>query len=182
MGSTKTRNVAKGSTAAQTLPEKTFIIDNGAYTMKAGYGRDASTENYEKTLSACEIIPNALAKTRGNGTVIGSQLSTLVTDWNEAMFRRPMEKGYIVNWEAQKAIWEHSFFDTKTVRTPNLLVANPEDTTLILTEAPNALPVLQKNTDEIVMEEWGFGGYVRCVGKKGIFNLNGCDPRCVCFV
>ena len=45
-------------------------------------------------------------------------------------------------------------------------IASPEETTLVLTEAPNALPVLQKNADEMVMEEWGFGGYLRCVGKR----------------
>ncbi|KAI5294562.1 Actin- protein 6, partial [Ascosphaera atra] len=52
----------------------------------------------------------------------------------------------------------------KTAKRPDLRVADPGDATLILTEAPNALPTLQKNTDEIVMEEWQFGGYARCIG------------------
>ena len=135
--------------------------------MKAGYApSSSSSDDDEKALSACAAIPNALVKTRGNRVFIGSQLSTHVTDWNEAVFRRPMEKGYIVNWEAQRAIWDHSFLDNKTTtKGPNVHIANPEDITLLLTEAPNALPVLQKNADEIVMEEWGFGGYARCVGK-----------------
>ena len=167
MGTTKPRT-SKNSPAisqAQQLPEKTFIIDNGAYTLKAGYAPDSALpEDENKLLSTCTTIPNAITKTRGNRVYLGSQLSTHVTDWNEAMFRRPMEKGYIVNWEAQRAIWEHSFFDAKTVRNKNLHVANPDETTLVLTEAPNALPALQRNADEIVMEEWGFGGYVRCVG------------------
>lgn len=172
MGTTKTHTPAKASpTVAQPLPEKTFIIDNGAYTMKAGYAPDSALpEDETKALSACTAIPNALAKTRGNRVFIGSQLSTHVTDWNEVMFRRPVEKGYIVNWEAQKAIWDHSFFDEKTARNKDLQVANPEETTLVLTEAPNALPALQKNADEIVMEEWGFGGYVRCIGKKTLLS------------
>jgi actin-related protein len=29
------------------------------------------------------------------------------------VFRRPVEKGYLVNWEAEKEIWEESFFDDK---------------------------------------------------------------------
>jgi actin-related protein 6 len=85
------------------------------------------------------------------------------------VFRRPVEKGYIVNWEAQKEIWENAFFDEKTARSKDLRIESPEDTTLVLTEAPNALPTLQKNADEIVMEEWGFGGYVRCVGERAGF-------------
>ncbi|GAB1199763.1 Actin-related protein 6 [Aspergillus pseudonomiae] len=165
MGTTKLRPSGKASVAkAQTLPERTFIIDNGAYTMKAGYAPDSITEDEIEALSVCSIIPNALAKTRDNRVYIGSQLNTHVTDWNELMFRRPVEKGYTVNWEAQKEIWEHSFFDEKTVRSKDLRIAKPEETTLVLTEAPNALPVLEKNADEIVMEEWGFGGYLRCVG------------------
>ena len=165
MGTTKPRPSGKVSIAnAQTLPERTFIIDNGAYTMKAGYAPDSITKDDTVALSACSVISNALAKTRDNRVYLGSQLSTHVTDWNELMFRRPVEKGYTVNWEAQKEIWEYSFFDEKTVRSKDLRIAKPEETTLVLTEAPNALPALQKNADEIVMEEWGFGGYLRCVG------------------
>lgn len=168
MGTTKPRPPAKSSNAeVRSFPEKTFIIDNGAYTMKAGYAPGfPPPEDEDSTLSSCSIIPNALAKTRGNRIYTGSQLNTQVTDWNEMMFRRPLEKGYIVNWEAQKEIWEHSFFDEKTARSKETRIASPEETTLVLTEAPNALPVLQKNADEMVMEEWGFGGYLRCVGKR----------------
>ncbi|KAH8430323.1 actin family protein [Aspergillus melleus] len=168
MGATKPRPPPRASIAkAQPLPDKTFIIDNGAYTMKAGYAPEFLPPDSESTASsACSAIPNALVKTRGNNVYIGAQLNSHVTDWNELMFRRPVEKGYIVNWEVQKEIWEHSFFDEKTARTKELRIANPEETTLLLTEAPNALPALQKNADEIVMEEWGFGGYLRTIGPS----------------
>lgn len=177
MGTTKARATAKQqptskaqpaqpAQSAQPLPEKTFIIDNGAYTMKAGYAPSfPPPDDPDKALAACVTIPNALAKTRDHRIFIASQLSTHISDWNEVTFRRPVEKGYIVNWEAQKEIWEHSFFDEKTARYKEARVPNPEETTLLLTEAPNALPALQKNADEIVMEEWGFGGYLRCVGE-----------------
>lgn len=134
--------------------------------MKAGYAADSLPSDSDTTASsACSVIPNTLVKTRGNNVYIGAQLNSHVTDWNELMFRRPVEKGYIVNWEVQKEIWEHSFFDDKTTRAKELRIANPEETTLLLTEAPNALPALQKNADEIVMEEWGFGGYLRTIGN-----------------
>ena len=171
MGTTKLRTSTKPTKDAP-LPDKTFIIDNGAYTMKSGYAPDTSTLQDEQTaLSACTSIPNAIAKTRGNRVYIGAQLSNQITDVNEMAFRRPVEKGYIVNWETQKEIWEHSFFDEKTVRNRDLRVADPEDTTLVLTEAPNALPVLQRNADEMVMEAWGFGGYLRCVGELDILSM-----------
>lgn len=148
---------------SRNLPDKTFILDNGAYMIKAGY---ASALPPSEAVSACSQIPNTLVKTRDNKIVIGTQLST-VNDWNEAMFRRPVEKGYIVNWEAQREIWDQSFFDGKaTARNKDLKIANPEDTTLVLTEAPNAISILQRHTDEMVMEEWGFGGYTRCLGME----------------
>ncbi|CAG8417604.1 unnamed protein product [Penicillium salamii] len=134
--------------ASRKIPEKTFIIDNGAYTMKAGY---ASAE--------CRSIPNAIVKTRDNDIVVGAELST-VANWNEAVFRRPMEKGYITSWETQREIWDRSFFDANA----EVKIEDPRDTTLILTEAPNAIPILKRNTDEMVMEEWGFGGYLKAIG------------------
>ncbi|PKY05894.1 actin family protein [Aspergillus campestris IBT 28561] len=167
MGTTKPRPSGRNSIAkAPSLPSKTFVIDNGAHTMKAGYAPDSvPSDDGSQLLSTCATIPNALTKTRNNRVYIGSQLHTHVKDWNELMFRRPVEKGYIVNWEAEKEIWEHSFFDEKTAR-KDLRIASPEETTLVLTEAPNALPILQKNADEIVMEEWGFGGYFRTIGPS----------------
>lgn len=181
MGTTKPRPSGRASVAkVQSLPDKTFVIDNGAYTLKAGYAPDSvPPDDQSKALSACSEIPNAIVKTRGNKIYVGSQLNTHVTDWNEMMFRRPVEKGYIVNWEAQKEIWEHSFFDEKTVRSKDLRITDPEDTTLLLTEAPNALPALQKNADEIVMEEWGFGGYLRCVGKDARWSSAVCLERVI---
>lgn len=173
MGTTKARASAKAAADSaespdaltRNIPPKTFIIDNGAYTMKAGYASDPS----EDALSSCTSIPNALVKTRDNRIVIGAQLTTNVSDWNEAMFRRPVEKGYLVNWEAEREIWEQSFFEEKvTTWNKNTRITSPEDTTLVLTEAPNAIPMLQRNTDEMVMEEWGFGGYVRCLGKEDL--------------
>lgn len=137
------------STAAS--PSRTLIVDNGAYTLKAGF----SSPSIEDPTPS--IIPNCLAR-QDKKVYIGSQLSTC-TDFSEMVFRRPVEKGYIVNWEAQKEIWEHEFFDEKAK-----LHCEPRETGLILTEAPNALPVLQSHCDQIVFEEFGFTRYLRCQG------------------
>lgn len=178
MGPTKTSRAAKTApAAAQSLPDRTFIIDNGAHTLKAGYAPTpaslTSTEdNISDSLAPCILVPNALTRVRDGQVYIGTQLDTHITDWNEAFFRRPVEKGFIVNWEAQRAIWDHSFFDEKTARRTELRCTDPVDTTLILTEAPNAMAALQKNADEIVMEEWGFGGYMRCVGRLSYLGIS----------
>lgn len=134
-------------------PPKTLVIDNGAYTMKAGFSTpDSATP-------APHVIPNCMARDREKKVYIGSQLDNC-KDFGEIVFRRPVEKGYLVNWEAEKEIWEHEFFEDKAP-----LKCDPKDTGLILTEAPNALPVLQTNCDQVVFEEFGFASYLRCPGK-----------------
>lgn len=38
---------------------------------------------------------------------------------------------------------------------------DPQDTNLILTEAPNTMVALQANSDQMVFEEYGFASYSR---------------------
>lgn len=134
-------------------PDRTLIIDNGAYTLKAGFS-SLTTDNPTPS-----IIPNCMARDREKKVYTGSQLSKC-RDFGEIVFRRPVDKGYLVNWEAQKEIWEHEFFDDKAP-----LHCDPRETGLILTEAPNTLPQLQMNCDQVVFEEFGFASYYRCTGR-----------------
>ncbi len=140
------------------------MLDNGGYSIKAGFA-PGQPENDEQALSRCESIPNAVVRTRDRKTCVAAQIDKDVTQWSEAVFRRPVEHGQLVGWEAQKEIWDHSFFDEKTAK-KELFVAQPGETTLVLTENPSAIPTLQKNADEIIMEEWGFGGYTRALGIR----------------
>ncbi|KAH8598895.1 actin family [Bisporella sp. PMI_857] len=134
--------------SASALPNKTLILDNGAYTIKAGFSSPSAT-------SEPKIIPNCIARDRDRKIYTGSDLEKC-KDFGEINFRRPVEKGYIVNWEAQKEIWEHEFFEDKSP-----LKCDPAETSLILTEAPNALPQLQMHCDQMVFEEFGFASYLR---------------------
>ena len=88
----------------QALSSRTLVVDNGAYTIKAGFaGQSPQPED-------CHLIPNCVARDRSKKVWIGSQLDHC-TDFGEVVFRRPVEKGYLVNWEAEKAVWDNSFFD-----------------------------------------------------------------------
>jgi actin-related protein 6 len=97
----------KGSKkSAVAAPQKTLVLDNGAYTIKAGIVPSAS-ENL--SYDDCRVIPNCIARsTRDKCSYVGSELDAC-KDFGELAFRRPVEKGFIVNWEAEKAIWEHEF-------------------------------------------------------------------------
>ena len=156
--------VTKGARAPAGLPAKSFVVDNGGYAIKAGFAPVNEQQKNEQTLSRCHVVSNSIVKTRDRKTYVASQMDKDVTQWSEAVFRRPVEHGQVVSWEAQKEIWEFSFLDESTAQ-KDMLISQPDETTLILGEHPNTLPTLQKNADEIIMEEWGFNGFMRTLGK-----------------
>ena len=94
--------------AERVLPDRSLIIDNGAYTLKTGFA--TSTPSLED----CLIVSNCLAKDRGKRVWVGGQVSKC-QDFGEISFRRPVEKGFLVNWEAEKAIWDNVFLDRSSV-------------------------------------------------------------------
>jgi len=147
-----------------TLAPRTLILDNGAHSIKAGFSSssDPATDD-------CHIIPNCIARSqRDKRTYIGQEL-THCADFGELQYRRPVEKGYVVNWESEKAIWERSLFDTNAP-----LQCDPHDTNLILTEAPNAPIALQRNADEMVFEEFEFASLWRTMAPA--LNAYGPSP------
>lgn len=80
--------------ASRALAPQTLVLDNGAYTMKAGFATpDASAHD-------CRIIPNCIARgregPRSHRVYVADQLDDC-KDFAEMAFRRPVEKGYIVS-------------------------------------------------------------------------------------
>ncbi|KAK3316599.1 actin family [Apodospora peruviana] len=134
-------------------PSKTLVLDNGGSTIKAGFV--AAGDNADKKP---RVIPNCLARDRHKKTYVASELDKC-KDFSEIDFRRPVEKGFIVNWEAQKEIWDREFFYDKALQK-----CDPASTRLVLAEQPNSLPALQSHCDQIVFEEFGFASYYRGVG------------------
>ncbi|ERT00539.1 hypothetical protein HMPREF1624_03912 [Sporothrix schenckii ATCC 58251] len=153
----------KGKPVAPPPPARTLVVDNGAYTIKAGFAEGASSD----AKATPYVIPNCISRDRQRRTYIGSELTTNCRDFGEAAFRRPVEKGYIVNWEAQRAIWAHEFGEAAEAG-GGRLQCDPSETRLLLTEQPNALPALQANCDQMVFEEFRFASYYR--GPASQFN------------
>lgn len=134
-------------------PTRTLVVDNGAHTLKAGFvTADAIDEP--------AVVPNCIARDRARKTYVASGLSKC-KDFGDISFRRPVDKGFIVNWEAQKEVWDHEFFANDAP-----LRCDPAETRLILTEQPNSIPALQTNCDQMIFEEFGFASYYRGIGRK----------------
>lgn len=134
-------------------PSRTLVLDNGAHTLKAGF---VTAESIDEP----RVIPNCIARDRTRKTYVASDLSKC-KDFGEVAYRRPVDKGYTVNWEAQKEIWDHEFFNRDAPQK-----CDPAETRLVLTEQPNALPALQTNCDQMVFEEFGFASYYRGLGMS----------------
>ena len=116
------------------LSERTLVVDNGAYTIKAGFATTSPRLDVD-----CHEIPNCISKSRDKKIWIGAQIEKC-KDFGEMSFRRPVEKGYMVNWEAEKEIWHDSFLDATAKLTVSLRWQCAREYRLIL---PSVIPTRQ---------------------------------------
>lgn len=163
----------RSTTHQRTILDKTLVVDNGGFSIKAGFA--SSTPS----LDDCHIVPNCFARERDKKAWVGSEIEAC-RDFGEMAFRRPVEKGYVVNWEAEKAIWDSTFLNPNSTLSVSewdclcecniyILMINqcdPHETNLVLTEAPNTTAALQSNCDQIVFEEYEFATYSRQIGQE----------------
>nr|POE78613.1 actin-like protein arp6 [Quercus suber] len=149
------------------LAPQTLVLDNGAHTIKAGLVAHATPA----TNPSCNVIPNCIARSqRDKLTYIGNELYSCA-DYGELAFRRPVEKGFVVNWEGEKTIWEKSFFETGASGVAEQdLRCDPHETNLLWTEAPNSPAALQRNADEMVFEEFEFASGYRVADNADGWN------------
>lgn len=86
------------------MTPRTLVADNGSYTIKAGFVSD------NPAYADCHLVPNCIARSRDRRSLVGTQIESC-RDFGQMAFRRPVEKGYLVNWEAEKEIWDRTFLD-----------------------------------------------------------------------
>ncbi|KAK0202130.1 actin family [Desarmillaria ectypa] len=122
----------------------TVILDNGASTIKAGISSNSAL-----------LIPNAIARSKSRSTTYFGHELLRCTDHASLTYRLPFDKGFIVDWDAQKAIWDGVFSE-------QVLGIDTTQTSLLLTEPYHNLPNIQQVYDQFVFEEYEFESYYRC--------------------
>ncbi|KXN84331.1 Actin-like protein ARP6 [Leucoagaricus sp. SymC.cos] len=128
------------------------VIDNGAHTIKAGIQKGLPRFIGSVTN---RIIPNAVIRSKGDkATYFGHEFERC-SDYSSLHYRLPFEKGYIVDWDAQKAIWD-GLFSTEVFN------VDTTQASLLLTEPYFNLPNIQDVYDQFVFEEYEFQSYYRC--------------------
>lgn len=120
------------------------VIDNGGGLLKAGFGGDKDP---------IAVVPNCIAKSPGSTAsskkwLAADQLQAQDVDVTGMTLRRPIDRGYLINTEVQREVWE------RVLR--GLLQVDPTNSSLLLVEPQFNPPGLQHATDELVFEEFGF--------------------------
>ncbi|KAJ3711728.1 actin-related protein Arp6 [Lentinula raphanica] len=149
------------------------VLDNGAGTIKAGIVPNDSTEE-----QSVKLVPNAIVRSKGDkATYFGHQIANC-KDYSSLHYRLPFEKGFIVDWDAQKAIWDGIF-------SQEVLGVDSTESSLILTEPYFNLPNIQEIYDQFVFEEYEFSSYHRCTPASLIPHgklLGSPPPECMLVV
>ncbi|RXW25338.1 hypothetical protein EST38_g470 [Candolleomyces aberdarensis] len=87
-------------------------------------------------------------------TYIGHEFEAC-KDFASLHYRLPIEKGYVVDWDAQKAIWDGVFSD-------QVFNIDTTEASILITEPYFNLPNIQEVYDQFVFEEYEFQSYYRC--------------------
>ncbi|XP_006462962.1 hypothetical protein AGABI2DRAFT_72217 [Agaricus bisporus var. bisporus H97] len=136
------------------------VIDNGAHTVKFGTQQEnprysSSAPPFCSLLTLPRAIPNAVIRSKGDKTTYCGHEFERCRDYSSLHYRLPFEKGYIVDWDAQKAIWDGLF-------STDVLNMDTTQASLLLTESYFNLPNIQDVYDQFVFEEYEFESYFRC--------------------
>ena len=132
-----------------------FVLDNGGGTLKAG----------DANMAMPKIIPNCItkAKSEKRRAFIGDQLDDC-RDLSGLYYMLPFQKGYLVNWDHQKTVWDY-IFGSKCFN----MDTNLSKFDLIFTEPYFNFTSIKEGLSEILFEEYGF---------KRIFRTNPADLSC----
>ncbi|KAF8228073.1 actin-related protein Arp6 [Tricholoma matsutake] len=129
-----------------------IVLDNGAATIKAGIANQLTEQGGSQGL---RIITNAVVRSKGDKlTYFGHELDRC-RDYSSLHYRLPFEKGYLVDWDAQKAVWDGIF-------STDVFGIDTSESSLLITEPYFNLPNLQDVYDQFVFEEYEFKSYHRC--------------------
>ncbi|XP_025099057.1 actin-related protein 6-like [Pomacea canaliculata] len=124
----------------------TLVLDNGAGTAKVGYSTDKEPK----------IIPNCVMKAKNVRTriFIGDQIDEC-KDLSSLYYLLPFQKGYLVNWDIERQVWDHMFG-------ADCCKVDFNETTLIVTEPLFNFTSVQEAMVEILFEEYQFKALYCC--------------------
>ena len=100
------------------------------------------------------MVPNCVAKPKGEKRSYVCEEIHTIKDISSLTLRRPVDRGYVVNWDLQREILDHVF--------KKVLKINPKTCHLVLTEAPFNLPAIAAEQDKAIFDHFGFKSALIC--------------------
>ncbi|KAK0086696.1 hypothetical protein PV325_002693 [Microctonus aethiopoides] len=140
----------------------TFIIDNGAYTVKAGFSANTPT-----------IIPNCImkAKSERRRPFVGNQIDDC-RDASGLFYMLPFQKGYLVNWDVQKTVWDY-------ILSKECCSVNLNQGSVVLTEPLFNFAPIQEAAAEIFFEEYECQSLLQInTTTLSYYNYKSTHPQC----
>lgn len=142
----------------------TLVLDNGAYTAKIGYSQEKVS-----------VIPNCQfrSKTSRLKTFTANQLDE-IKDPSGLFYILPFQKGYLVNWDVQRKVWDHLFGK-------EMFKVDFADTSIIITEPYFNFTTIQESMNEILFEEYQFQSVLRInAGSLSAHHFFHTNPKQLC--
>uniref|UniRef100_A0A8C6WIY4 Actin-related protein 6 n=1 Tax=Neogobius melanostomus TaxID=47308 RepID=A0A8C6WIY4_9GOBI len=142
----------------------TLVLDNGAYTAKIGYSQEKVS-----------VIPNCQfrSKTSRMKTFTANQLDE-IKDPSGLYYILPFQKGYLVNWDVQRKVWDHLFGK-------EMFKVDFADTSIIITEPYFNFTTIQESMNEILFEEYQFQSVLRInAGSLSAHHFFHTNPKQLC--
>ncbi|KAM9471210.1 actin-related protein 6 [Clarias gariepinus] len=123
---------------------RTLVLDNGAYTAKIGYSHEKAS-----------VVPNCQFRSKSLRlkTFTANQLDE-IKDPSGLFYILPFQKGYLVNWDVQRKVWDQLFGK-------EMFQVDFADTNIIITEPYFNFISIQESMNEILFEEYQFQAALR---------------------
>lgn len=128
------------------------VVDNGAHTLRAGLATDAEP---------AARVPNCVARAKKEKTVLVGDGLRQHTRTHDLALHRAHERGYVVNWDVERAVWDRVACLASSSSSSSSAAAS--DAGLLLTEAPLCPAPLRRTTLQVVFEELGFAAHLAAV-------------------
>ena len=100
------------------------------------------------------VVSNCVAKPKGEKRSYVCEEIHTIKDISSLTLRRPVDRGYVVNWDLQREILDHVF--------KKVLKIDPKTCHLVLTEAPFNLPAIAAEQDKAIFDHFGFKSALIC--------------------
>ena len=100
-------------------------------------------------------IPNAIARTRQGvrrQVLVGDLIESECQDYGGLQLRQPIDRGMIVDWAAQKSVWDRALIKALGCKTTTDTFGLLRGRTVIVTEPYFALPEQQRAFDMLLFE------------------------------